>query len=117
MINFQPNHDQNKKGNPMTNSIQKLSSLAVVFIALGLSGCGASPLAILDKVGDGVGTVREATYTASAASIDRYCGRVAKIIRDNLRENINSRTVNGDIVITCLNDHEKKVRSWPSLNT
>ncbi len=99
--------DINKKNEKMKKRVKLKQMLVMGFTiitALSLAGCGEAPLALLDKVQTGLHNVKEASYTGAATSIDRYCARVPLSHRLTLRENINTRTIEGDITITCEND-------------
>ncbi len=72
-----------------------------ILMAFCLSACGDAPLALLDKMQTGVQNIKDSSYDAAARSIERYCDKVPLSQRLKLRQNINARTQNGDIIITC----------------
>ncbi len=75
---------------------------------LGLSACSPAAFALLDSVSDGKASqVKSATLNKAAGSLKRYCETVPYSTRIALRNDINSRTTNGDIRIDCEGDDKQ----------
>lgn len=92
------------------NACVRSLALAAAVLLLGpaVTGCswieGGGPLALLDEVRTKGEAVADKTADKAAEAVDLYCVQVPADIRGKMRDRVNSRTVHGDIVVTCVGD-------------
>ena len=75
--------------------------IITLFLVLLLTACGGSAMSILNEASETLGEVSDKSADSAAKAIDGYCEAVPEDMRADLRDSINSRTVNGDISIEC----------------